>query len=218
MNGGTKGLFLVFEGIDGSGKSTQAGLLADALTQRGFKVDIFREPGGTSLGESIRRLLLDEANSNLEPSAETLLFAGARAQLVAGKIRPAIEAGRIVINDRFEDSTFAYQGFGRGLALEILSHINHLATGGLKANMTFLLDIAPELARKRLQRDEDRLEQEAISFFQRVRKGYLSLAGNKPGSCLVLDASRSIQDIHSQIIKTAEEVIGETTAGSNRSQ
>ncbi len=218
MKNSRGGFFFVFEGIDGAGKSTQAGLLLSHLLRRGYEVEVYREPGGTFLGERLRELLLSPAYTDLEPSAEALLYAGARAQLVATKIRPAMVAGRVVINDRFGDSTLAYQGFGRGLSLDLLFHVNHLATGGLMPHLTFLLDIPPEFARKRLKRDADRLEQETISFFQRVREGYLLLAGKRPDSYLVLDACCPGEEIHRQVVARVEVLMSEVIAGNNRSQ
>lgn len=218
MKSNSKGFFFVFEGIDGAGKSTQAGLLLSHLLRQGYEVEVYREPGGTFLGESVRELLLNPANIDLEPSTETLLYASARAQLVAAKIRPALAAGRIVINDRFGDSTLAYQGFGRGLNLDLLYRVNYLATGDLRPHLTFLLDISPELAKTRLKGDIDRLEQETIPFFRRVREGYLLLAEKQPDSYLVLDACCSKEEIHRQVVARLEVLMSEVAAGNNRSQ
>ncbi len=198
-----KGLFIVFEGIDGAGKSTQIKMLADALARRGRDVAVCRDPGGTKLGEEIRKLLLNP-ESKIVPAAEACLYAASRAQLAADVIRPALNQGKIVIADRFSDSTLAYQGFGRGVPVELLRGINELAAGGLKADLTVLLDLPPELVRERLGSRADRLEKEAASFFQRVRRGYLTLAGERPENYLVLDARLPAEDIHRQVLHKIE--------------
>ena len=205
-----KGLFFVFEGIDGAGKSTQAALLAGALLKSGREVETYRDPGGTPLGENVREMLLDKsAYPDLSFAAEALLYAAARAQLVAGKIGPALALGRIVIGDRFGDSTIAYQCFGRGIDLGLLTGVNNLATGGLTPDLTFLLDLSPELSKKRIVGEEDRMEQEKAAFFRRVREGYLSLAEQRPGAYHVLDASLNKEEIHRRVVEAVEVFTGE---------
>lgn len=205
-----RGLFFVFEGIDGAGKSTQAALLAGALQRSGREVETYRDPGGTPLGENVREMLLDKsAYPCLSPAAEALLYAAARAQLAACKIGPALAMGRIVIGDRFGDSTISYQGFGRGIDVGLLTRVNDLATGGLIPDLTFLLDISPELSKKRIVGEADRLEQEKASFFRRVREGYMSLAIQRPGAYHILDASLNKDEIHRRVVEAVEVFTGE---------
>jgi len=205
-----RGLFFVFEGIDGAGKSTQAALLAAALLNSGRQVETYRDPGGTPLGEDLREMLLNKsAYPDLSHAAETLLYAAARAQLAAEKIRPALDAGRIVIGDRFGDSTIAYQGFGRGIDIGLLTRVDDLATGGLTPDLTFLLDLSPELSKKRVVGEADRLEQESVSFFRRVREGYLSLAGKRQGAYRIIDALLEKEKIHRRVVEAIEEFTGE---------
>ena len=198
-----KGFFVAFEGIDGVGKSTQAGLLAAALAGKGYPVLSTREPGGTALGEKLRGLLLDRALAPA-PWTEVFLYAACRAQHVAEKIRPALEKGHVVIADRFLDSTLAYQGFGRGLALEELERISLLAAGGLVPDLTVLLDMPVEEALGRLAGRPDRLEGEGREFFRRVRRGYLWLAARHPDRYLVLDARLSPLELHRAILEAFE--------------
>ncbi|SHJ25895.1 dTMP kinase [Desulfofundulus thermosubterraneus] len=200
-----KGFFIVFEGIDGAGKTTQARLLAAALTRRGHPVVLTREPGGTPVGEKIRSLLLDPILAGLNPLAEALLYAGARAELVARTIRPALARGRVVISDRFVDSSLAYQGYGRCLDLKELEQLNALATGRLVANLTVLLDMPAAGALARLAGRADRIERERLEFFDRVRQGYLQLVKRAPERYLVLDGRLDCQELHRQILKAVEE-------------
>jgi dTMP kinase len=200
-----KGLFIVFEGIDGAGKTTQARLLATALIRRGHPVVLTREPGGTPVGEKIRSLLLDPVLAGLNPLAEALLYAGARAELVARIIRPALAQGRVVISDRFVDSSLAYQGYGRCLDLKELEQLNALATGGLVADLTVLLDMPAAGALARLAGRADRIERERQDFFDRVRRGYLQLVKRAPERYLVLDGRLDRRELHRQILKAVEE-------------
>ena len=185
------GLFVTFEGGEGSGKSTQLERLASRLRTRGLDPLKTREPGGTPLGEGIRELLLDPARRP-SPMAEALLMEAARAELVAGVIRPALAAGRIVLCDRYDDSTLAYQGGGRGLDAELLRVLNRAATSGLEPDLTLLFDLDPEagLARRaRAAMPANRLDREPDAFHARVRARYLELAAAEPGRFVVLDAS-----------------------------
>ncbi|RKO67965.1 dTMP kinase [Desulfofundulus salinus] len=200
-----KGFFVVFEGIDGAGKTTQARLLAQALVQRGHPVVLTREPGGTPVGEKIRSLLLDPVLAGLTPLAEALLYAGARAELVASTIRPALAGGRVVISDRFVDSSLAYQGYGRCLDLKELEQLNALATGGLVPDLTVLLDMPAAEALARLTGRADRIEQERLDFFDRVRWGYRQLVKRAPQRYLVLDGRLGCRELHRQILKAVEE-------------
>ena len=171
-----KGIFISLEGIDGSGKSTLHQVIRQSLLTE-YKVISVREPGGTFISEKIRELLLDIKNQGIAPETEAILYASARAQLIKEIIAPALGHDNIVIADRFMDSTIAYQGFGRGLDLKFLHELNDLCTGGLKPDLTLLLDITPEEAQKRKAKERpDRLEKEGIGFQKKVRQGYLRLA------------------------------------------
>ncbi len=195
------GLFITFEGVEGSGKTTQLELLRQYLDTRGCSILLTREPGGTPTAEAIRNVLLDTANKELVPMAELLLYAAARAQHVEERIRPALEAGMIVLCDRFSDSTTAYQGIARGLSLELLGQLHHIATNNLRPHLTFLLDMDPEagLARTRNRGRNDRIEQESIAFHRRVRDGFLAIADNEPERVLVLDASQELEVLAREI-------------------
>jgi len=199
------GLFLSFEGIDGSGKTTQVNLLATALRQRGSEVVSLREPGGTALGEQIRGLLLNKSEEPPVPQAELLLFAAARAQIVQTQILPALERGAVVVLDRFVDATYAYQGFGRGLPLDQILALETIAAGILPARTWFLDLEPPEAARRRQARGEaaDRMESETDRFRALVREGYLERARLDPTRVRVLDASRSREEIAAAILDDA---------------
>lgn len=189
-------MFITLEGPEGSGKTTQARLLAEWLRERGHEVVLVREPGGTPIGDQIRAVLHDPANTAMAPWTEVFLYAASRAQLVSEVIRPALEAGKVVLCDRYADSTLAYQGYGRGLDLETLRGIIALATGGLTPDLTLYLDIAPEegLARRRTGGEElNRLDQETLEFHRRVRAGYLELASQEPQRWVVVDAREPIE-------------------------
>lgn len=192
------GTFITFEGPEGAGKTTQLARLAERLTAAGHQVVRTREPGGTPAGESIRRVLLDPREAPLTPLTEALLFCAARAELVAGVIRPALAAGSVVLCDRFADATFAYQGYGRGLPLDALRSINAVATGGLVPRLTLLLDLpaATGLARRR-QDDADwnRFDADSLAFHQRVRDGYLALAAEEPARWRVIDADAAPETV-----------------------
>lgn len=182
------GLFITFEGGEGSGKSTQAKALARRLISGGFPAVLSREPGGTRLGRQLRRIL--KRGDTVQPLTELLLFNAARVQLVSELIRPSLEQGKIVILDRYADSTVAYQGYGRGLELETVRTINTQATGGLQPDLVIFLDVDVEhgLARKRRLKP-DRFEQEELAFHRRVRQGYLGLAAAEPQRWLVVDGA-----------------------------
>jgi dTMP kinase len=194
--------FITLEGPDGGGKTTQARLLADWLRERGHDVVLTREPGGSGIGDRIRAVLHDPANTAMDARAEILLYSADRAQHVAQLIRPALARGQIVVSDRYADSTLAYQGYGRGLDLEMLRAITAFATGGLAPGLTLCLDIAPQagLARRRSGEGEwNRLDAETLEFHQRVRAGYLELAGQEPARWVVIDADRPPGEVHAQI-------------------
>lgn len=186
------GLFITFEGPEGAGKSTQARLLAEWLSSQGHQVVQTREPGGTALGRDIRQLLLHQDHMTRE--AEYLLYSADRAEHMQTLIRPALEAGRIVLCDRWLDSSLAYQGYGRGLSLEWLRAVAAGATQGVKPDKTFLFDLPPEVGLGRFE-GKDRLEREPLEFHRRVRAGYLELAQAEPGRFTVLDATASLEAI-----------------------
>lgn len=193
-------LFITFEGPEGSGKSTQLKLLEEWLSGRGHDVLATREPGGTSISEAVRSILLNPANTAMRPVTEILLFSAARAQIVAQVIRPHMERGGIVLCDRYADSTLAYQGYGRGLDLDTLRAITAFATGGLLPHLTVYLDIAIEDGLRRKSAQEwNRLEDQTLMFHRRVRQGYLEMAAAEQERWLVLDAAQPIAGVQSAI-------------------
>ena len=203
-----KGKLITFEGIDGSGKSTQIKKLESRLKRFKINYVTYREPGGTSLSEKIRQILLDKENMELSSISEGLLFAAARAQLVKEKIRPDLHSGKVVICDRFIDSTIAYQGYGRGLDVQKLVSINEIATEGLIPDITFLLDIKPENSFKRIDSTEiDRMESVGIKFFKKIRKGYFQIIKDNPERFFLINADQSEVLIENEINKIIDEVI-----------
>jgi dTMP kinase len=192
-------VFVTFEGIDGSGKSTQAARLAEALRARGREVVSTREPGGTRLGEEIRALLLD--GGAVSPWAEAALFAAARAQLAGEVIRPALARGADVVCDRFLDSSLAYQGIARGLGVDAVLELNQLVLGGLEPDRTFLLALpADEVARREAGRP-DRIEAEGLAFFARVGAAYEELAARFPRRIVVLDATLPADELEATVLE-----------------
>lgn len=191
-----KGLFLSLEGVDGSGKSSLLECMRDYLDGCGYEVLTLREPGGTIISEKIRTMLLDVKNAGILPGTEALLYAAARSQVVEEIIRPALARGQIVLADRYLDSTIAYQGYGRGLKIDYLKQLNQLCTGGLLPHLTLLLDIDPAQAARRRKKDiPDRLEKEGLEFQQKVRRGYMEIAGQEPGRIKVIDAGAALTDV-----------------------
>lgn len=187
------GLFLTFEGPEGGGKTTQIRRLAERLTAQGHTVTRTREPGGDTVGEKVRELLL---HGDVCPETELLLFAASRAQNVEAVVRPALQAGHIVLCDRFTDSTVAYQGQGRGLPLDLIARLNSFATRGLIPHRTFLLDLPPAMGLSRQQAGEqDRLDRETLAFHERVRGGFLKAAEAEPDRIVVLDATQPASEI-----------------------
>lgn len=204
-----KGKFITFEGGEGCGKSTQVQRLKAALEQKGVQVLLTREPGGTRLAELIRSLLKDEAEDPPCDRAELLLFLAARAQLVKNVIRPALEAGTWVVSDRFSDSTLAYQGYGRGLSLDVIRAANDFACEGLKPDRTILLDVDPVTSQARMRGREastntkaDRIERAGDDFHARLRKGFLELAAAEPSRIVTIDASGTEDDVWERVWKS----------------
>lgn len=199
-------MLITFEGIDGCGKSTQAALLAERLRKENIEVLLLREPGGTELSEQVRNILLNkEFAHHLTPEAELLLFAASRAQLVREVILPALERMAIVILDRFTDSTVAYQGFGRGIPLSHIEHVNELASSDLEPDLTFLLDIPLDLAISRRKNSKnDRIESETATFYSHVLQGYMYQAQHHSGRINVLNGEDSIEAIHQNIWRLVE--------------
>lgn len=203
-------LFITFEGGEGSGKSVQARALYKRLWQLAVPVLLTHEPGGTTLGEKVSRWLKRSEGTDISPLTELLLFNASRAQLVTEIIKPNLREGRVVICDRYTDSTTAYQSYGRGLDSETVRVTNNAATQGLKPDLTILLDMPVEegLARKKNRR-QDRFEQEALAFHQRVRKGYLKIATSEPERWLIIDASQPKQKIEEIIWRKVKQLISE---------
>ena len=204
-----KGRFITFEGGEGCGKSTQVRRLKEALEAEGHEVLLTREPGGTRLSELIRGLLKDEREDPPCDRAELLLFLAARAQLVRNVIRPALDAGTWVVSDRFSDSTFAYQGYGRGLPLDVLRLANDFACEGLKPDLTVLLDVDTETSRARLRKREaatnttaDRIEQAGDAFHARLRQGFLEMAAQEPNRIVTIDASGTPDEVWEKVWKS----------------
>jgi dTMP kinase len=193
-----KGLFITFEGIEGSGKTTQAERLRDYVRNRGYPVVLTREPGGTEIAEKIRKIILDKNNMEMLPLTELFLYLASRVQHTQRVIKPALLEGKIVISDRYSDATTAYQGYGRGIQRKVIKDISQVVTGGLVPNLTFLIDIAPEIGFKRMRR-EDRLEQEGNEFYNRVRAGYLQIARENPERVKVIDGTKSVNEIAAEI-------------------
>ena len=204
-------MFITLEGVEGCGKTVQARLLAEHLRTIGLPVVLTREPGGTAIGDQIRTVLHDTGNTAMLPTSEIHLYSAARAQIVGELIRPALAAGNVVVCDRYADSTLAYQGYGRGLSLEALGYITAFATGGLRPDLTLLLDVDVEagLGRKhaafRAQQDElNRMDRQTVDFYTRVRDGYRALVAQEPGRWVVIDAARDIAAIQDDIRAVVE--------------
>ena len=200
------GAFITFEGIDGSGKSTQLRMLASVLRLRGLDVVVTREPGGTPLGERLRAALLD-TDEQVDPLAELLLYAADRAQHVRQLVRPALDTGHVVLSDRYADATFAYQGAGRGFPPALIHEVIALATGGLMPDLTLIFDlpVAQSRDRDRRRTDDgdanDRLDAETDEFRARVRAAYLQIADDDADRVRVIDASRSIEETHARVLE-----------------
>lgn len=196
-------MFITFEGPDGSGKTTQLRQLASVLRERGLDVVTTREPGGTEIGDQIRAVIMNMKNKDMDPRTELLLFNASRAQLVEELIRPALAAGKIILCDRYADSTMAYQGYGHGLDKAELRQLLNFATGGLKPDLTLLFDISAAAGLKRRQANHDewnRMDDYALRFHERVRAGFLELAAADPERWAVIDADRDPAEIHREVL------------------
>lgn len=203
-----KGKLITFEGIDGSGKTTQINLLKKYLLAIGRDIVVLREPGGTVIGEKIRDILLDKKN-NIVPAAEALLYAASRAELVKEVIIPSLNDGKIVILDRFVDSSIVYQGYARGLGVEVVEEINNIAIDGLIPDLTVYLDIKPKDTLRRIdsRKDKDRLETEDVQFHEKVYEGYMNLIKSRPGRYFIIDATHDIDYIQKAIINEIRKII-----------
>jgi dTMP kinase len=202
-----KCIFITFEGAEGSGKSTQIKNAARFFRKQGRSVVLLREPGGTRISEAIRGVLLHKDLTEMNHVTELLLYLAARAQIVNEKILPALKAGKVVICDRFEDSTFAYQGFGRGISIPVIKEISRLVRGSLRPDLTFVLDIDIEKGLKRGGR-HDRIEREALSFHRKVRKGFLALAKKEPKRMVVLNATEPLEKVSGKVHERLKRVFG----------
>ena len=204
-----RGLFVSFEGADGCGKSTQMKLAAEYLRQKGVEPVLTREPGGCPMSESVRTILLDPTNRAMAPETEMLLYAAARAQHVAEVIRPALEEGRVVLSDRYIDSSFAYQGCGRGLGVEAVRNVNAYAMKDIWPDLTLFFDVPAEegIARMRKRSEHDRLEQSGEQFFQRVRDGFRETARKNPDRVVSIDASGPVEETQKQVRAALDEAL-----------
>lgn len=201
-----QGLFITFEGPDGCGKTTQMKLLAEYFEKQGKEVVLTREPGGKGLGEKIREILLNY-DGEVSDRCESFLFLADRAQNIDIIVNPAIKQGKIVLCDRHIDSTVAYQGYGRGLDIDRINKLNNLATNGKKPDLTLVFDVDVETSMKRVGKEKDRMESAGIEFHNRVRTGYLKLAAQEPNRIKVLDATKSIEEIHKDVINILKNYI-----------
>ena len=199
--------FLSLEGPEGGGKSTQARRLADHLKDQGHNVLFTREPGGTDIGDQIRKVIMSLDNTRMSREAEFLLFSASRAQVVREVIRPHLDAGGVVVSDRFYDSSLAYQGYGHGLSLERLQAITEFVTGGLVPDLTLLLDLTAEkgLERRKHGGSWNRLDDYDLEFHKRVRAGYLELAAQNPGRWVTIDASLSAEEVQAAVRQAVAE-------------
>lgn len=214
-----KGLFITFEGLEGCGKTTQAKMLFDFLTKQKIPSIHTKEPGGTTIGDKIRKILLDQKNDGMDYKTEMLLFLASRAENVRLIILPALEEGKVVISDRFYDSTTVYQGYGRGIDLKIIKHLNNLVVGKTIPDLTFILDIDPNEGLRRSTSfgnlHEMRFEKEFINkkiiegklFLERVRNGYYQLSHKEKGRIKIIDANKNKEDIYNEIVEIVKRKI-----------
>ena len=209
-----RGLFITIEGPEGAGKTTQAKRLVASLRQR-HDVLYTREPGGTPVGERICALLLEEGHREMSPQTEMLLFAASRAQLVSEILAPALDAGRLVVSERYADASLAYQGYARGLGVEVVRRVTEVATQGVVPDLTVMLDIQPAVGLERARQAEgkegrrgrgDRLEQEDLAFFTRVREGFLTIATEERARVRLIDGDRTPEAVHADVVRAVDEL------------
>ncbi|MCK5682989.1 dTMP kinase [bacterium] len=198
-----KSFFITFEGPEGSGKTTQINFLTEYLQEKGLEIFQTREPGGTLIGDKIRKILLDQENIEMDPVTEIFLYEAVRVEHVKKKIVPALKSNKVVISDRYYDSTLAYQGFARGLPPEQVETCNHFAVGDVHPQLTILLDVTTDVSAERVEKRGyiDRIESEGKSFHEKVRNGFLKIAENEPDRFIVIDGTKSIEDIREVIRK-----------------
>ncbi len=203
-----RGFLIAFEGVEGSGKTTQAELLYEFLKTHGYRCIFSREPGGTEIGEKIREIILDPTSVAMHPKTELLLYLASRAQHTYEKIMPALREGFIITCDRFADSSFAYQGAARGLGLKPVSRLNKYACAGIKPDLTILVDLPVSEGFKRQQAAPDRLEKEGNEFHEQVRQAYLKLARRAPGRIKVFDGTKDKETLHREIREKVVDFLG----------
>ena len=206
-----KGIFITFEGGEGSGKTTIIKRLTEELTQKGYSVVCTREPGGSKIAEGIRNIILDKENTEMDYMTEALLYAASRAQHLSEKVKPALKEGKVVLCDRYLDSSLAYQGYARGLGIDRVYDINLYATEGLLPNLTLFVDIAPSVGLARIKqnhREEDRLDKEKIDFHERVHSGYLEVARRFPERIKVVDGEQSVEEVNADVQKIIIDYLG----------
>ncbi len=199
--------FIVLEGPDGGGKSTQLSFLKSFLEERGLQVLATREPGGTPLGEKIRALLLDNSAPRMSVEAELMLYMACRAQLVSEVIRPALESGKVVLSERFLLSSVVYQGYAGGIGPNLVKEIGRLIIGDLSPDLTLILDVPPEVGMARRGRSPDRIERRGLDYHARVREGFLSEAGGNPEKLRVISAEAPIQEVHRKVVEAVSSVL-----------
>ena len=202
-----KGKFITFEGSEGSGKSTQIELAQQYLESKGKNVLFLREPGGVKISENIRSILLDPETKDMTDECETLLYMAARAQLVSEIIIPALNSGKVILCDRFLDSTVAYQGYGNGVDIEKIKNIGEFITQGFYPDLTFLFDLNVEEGFARINRSKDRIEQRGLDYHSRVRSGYLEIAKSEPDRVKLIDARKSKEEIQSMVQKHIDQLL-----------
>jgi dTMP kinase len=207
MSAATKGLFIVLDGPEGSGKSTQAARLRFRLEAEGRVVMLVRDPGTTRIGEQIRSILLDPEHQEMAMRCEMLLYMAARAQMMAEVIAPALDEGKVVLSDRFVSSTLAYQLGGDGLTADQIRRVADIAIKGRWPDLTLIFDMPVEMSMARLQREKDRIERRPMSYHEQVRRNYMAQAENDPARCRVIDASRSVDEVEDEVWRAVAGVL-----------
>jgi dTMP kinase len=224
----SRGVFITFDGVEGCGKTTQMALLEKYLLDRRIEVMVTREPGGTRLGEKVRRILLDPENTEMVSETELFLYLADRAQHVSEKILPALDAGKVVLSDRHADASVAYQGYARDIGPEFVNKLNEFATGGLMPDLTIILDLPPADGLERAAQRQrgsgksgagsDRLESQRMEFHERVRAGYLDMAGHEPDRMKVVDASGTPEEVHRKVTTECAPVLERFLEGKRSSR